>query len=53
MHFSFDYLANSLFGTQTLKLNEDKVKAKVEEIKQRQDNAVINAVEEYEDLKKS
>ena len=52
MLFSFDYLANSLFGTQTIKINEDKVKEKVKEIKQRQDEAVINAVEEYEELKK-
>ena len=53
MLFSFDYLANSLFGTQTLKINEDKVQEKVKEIKQRQDDAVISAVEEYEELKKS
>jgi len=52
MHFSFDYLANSIFGTQTLKLNEEKVKEKVKEIKARQDDAVISAVEEYEELKK-
>ena len=52
MLFSFDYLANSIFGTQTLKLNEEKVKEKVKEIKARQDDAVISAVEEYEELKK-
>lgn len=52
MLFSFDYLANSIFGTQTLKLNEEKVKEKVIEIKARQDDAVISAVEEYEELKK-
>lgn len=52
MHFSFDYLANSIFGTQTLRLNEEKVKEKVKEIKARQDDAVISAVEEYEELKK-
>jgi len=52
MLFSFDYLANSIFGTQTLKLNEEKVKEKVKEIKERQDDAVISAVEEYEELKK-
>ena len=43
MHFSFDYLANSIFGTQTLKINEEIVKEKVKEIKARQDDAVINA----------
>jgi len=52
MHFSFDYLANSIFGTQTLKINEEIVREKVKEIKARQDDAVINAVEEYEELKK-
>lgn len=52
MLFSFDYLANSIFGTQTIKLNEEKVKEKVKEIKARQDDAVISAVEEYEELKK-
>ena len=52
MLFSFDYLANSIFGAQTLKLNEEKVKEKVKEIKERQDDAVISAVEEYEELKK-
>jgi len=52
MHFSFDYLANSIFGTQTFKINEEIVKEKVKEIKARQDDAVINAVEEYEELKK-
>ena len=52
MHFSFNYLANSIFGTQTLKINEEKVKEKVKEIKARQDNAVMSAVEEYEEMKK-
>ncbi len=52
MHFSFNYLANSIFGTQTLKLNEEKVKEKVKEIKARQDDAVMSAVEEYEEMKK-
>lgn len=52
MHFSFNYLANSIFGTQTLKINEKKVKEKIKEIKARQDDAVMSAVEEYEELKK-
>lgn len=52
MHFSFNYLANSIFGTQTLKINEEKVKEKVKEIKARQDDAVMSAVEEYEEMKK-
>ncbi|MEE4166949.1 MAG: YkgJ family cysteine cluster protein [Desulfocapsaceae bacterium] len=52
MHFSFAYLANSIFGTQTLKINEEKVQEKVKEIKARQDDAVLSAVGEYEELKK-
>ena len=34
------------------KINEEKVKEKVKEIKARQDNAVMSAVEEYEEMKK-
>lgn len=51
MLFSFEYLANSLFGTQTLKMNEEKVKAKVEVMKKQQGEAVMSALEEYENLK--
>mgnify|MGYP001301564302 CR=1 FL=1 len=53
MLFSFEYLANSLFGTQTLKIREDKIQQKVKEMKERQDDAVISAVKDYEDLKAS
>ena len=54
MMFSFDYLANSLFGAQIpgMNIKAEKVKAKVEQIKQRQDEAVTSAVEEYEEMKK-
>lgn len=54
MLFSFDYLANTLFGAEIaeMKIKEDKIKEKVAQIKQRQDEEVISAVQEYEDMKK-
>lgn len=51
MFFSFKYLANTLFGAEGLKIRQDKIKAKVEEIKNRQDEALKNAEREYEELK--
>ncbi|THB70745.1 MAG: YkgJ family cysteine cluster protein [Desulfobulbaceae bacterium] len=51
MHFSFKYLASSLFGTQTMDLREDKVKEKIKQMKEQQDEAVINAVKDYENMK--
>ncbi len=51
MHFSFLYLAATLFGAQTMTINKDKISAKVEEIKQRQDNVVEQSVKEYEEYK--
>jgi Fe-S-cluster containining protein len=55
MLFSFDYIANSLFGADIpgMTINEEKIKEKVEEIKDRQDEAVISAVKDYEDMKKA
>lgn len=52
MHFSFKYLATTLFGSQTLKIKEEKVQAKVKEIQARQDDAVEESVREYEELKR-
>jgi len=54
MFFSFDYLANTLFGAQvsTMTIREDKIREKVVAIKARQDEAILKAVEEYEELKK-
>lgn len=51
MLFSFQYLANTLFGAPGLKIREEKIKSKVEEIKKRQDNALQLAEKEYEELK--
>lgn len=52
MLFSFEYLANSLFGIQTMPIREDKIQEKVKLMKERQDEAVLSAVREYEALKK-
>ena len=52
MLFSFEYLGNSLFGKQTMKINEEKLTEKVELMKKQQAEAVVSAVEEYEELKK-
>lgn len=51
MLFSFKYLAATLFGAQTLNIKEEKIKAKVAQIKERQDEAVMQSVKEYEELK--
>ncbi len=51
MLFSFRYLAATLFGAQLLKIKPEKVKAKVAEIKQRQDESVLQAVRDYESMK--
>lgn len=54
MFFAFDYLANTLFGAKvtTMTIREEKIREKVVEIKARQDEAVVKAVEEYEEMKK-
>jgi Fe-S-cluster containining protein len=52
MKFSFLYLAATLFGAQGLRIKEEKVQAKVAEIKQRQDDSVLEAIREYEEMKK-
>lgn len=54
MLFSFDYLAHSLFGAHIpgMDIKDEKIQEKVAQIKQRQDDAVISAVQEYEDMKK-
>lgn len=51
MLFSFKYLANTLFGAEGMKIKEEKIQAKVDEIKNRQDDALKNAEREYEELK--
>lgn len=53
MHFSFKYLANALFGVQTLTIKEEKVRAKIKEMKEQQDESVLSSIKEYEEFKKS
>ncbi len=51
MLFSFEYLASTLFGAKQMHIREDKIKEKVEKMKQRQNEAVMRSVQEYEALK--
>ena len=51
MHFSFAYLANTLFGAQGMTIKKEKIDAKVEEIKARQDEALKQAEQDYLALK--
>lgn len=51
MHFSFAYLANTLFGAQGMTIKKEKIDAKVEEIKARQDESLKKAEQEYIELK--
>ena len=51
MLFSFQYLANTLFGAGEMPIKQEKLQAKVKEIKQRQDESLQNAEREYEELK--
>ncbi|KJR97303.1 MAG: Fe-S oxidoreductase [Desulfobulbaceae bacterium BRH_c16a] len=51
MLFSFKYLAATLFGAQAIKIKEEKIKAKVAEMKARQDETVLQSIKEYEELK--
>jgi Fe-S-cluster containining protein len=50
MLFSFKYLAATLFGAQILKIRPEKIKAKVAQIKARQDDVVLQSIKEYEEL---
>jgi Fe-S-cluster containining protein len=51
MHFSFSYLANTLFGAQGMSIKKEKIDAKVNEIKARQDDSLKQAEQEYLVLK--
>lgn len=51
MLFSFKYLANTLFGAGGLTIKAEKIQQKVAEIKSRQDDALMEAEREYEELK--
>jgi len=51
MLFSFKYLGATLFGAQAMKIKEEKLKEKVALMKQQQDEAVIQSVKDYEQMK--
>ncbi|MCI5160150.1 MAG: YkgJ family cysteine cluster protein, partial [Candidatus Electrothrix sp. AUS1_2] len=51
MLFSFQYLANTLFGAEGMNIKKEKIAQKVEEIKQRQDDSLREVEEEYLKLK--
>ena len=51
MLFSFRYLANTLFGAAGMSIRADKIKSKIEEIKNRQDDVLQQAERENEELK--
>lgn len=51
MLFSFKYMANTLFGAAGMAIKAEKIQKKVEEIKNRQDEALQQAEKEYEELK--
>ena len=51
MLFSFRYLANTLFGAAGMAIKPEKIKSKISEIKNRQDDVLLQAEKEYEELK--
>ncbi len=51
MVFSFAYLANTLFGAQGMSIRKEKIDAKVDEIKARQDESLKKAEQDYMELK--
>lgn len=52
LKFSYLYLASSLFGTNDLKIKDERIKAKVVELKEKQKEAAQQAEATYEELKK-
>ena len=51
MHFSFKYLANTLFGAQGMQIKKEKLDEKIKEIKERQDESLQKAEQDYLELK--
>ncbi len=51
LRFSYKYLRSALFGTKDLKIKEEKIKAKTEEIKNQQVSKEQEAIHVYEELK--
>jgi Fe-S-cluster containining protein len=51
MLFSFEYLAATLFGAKQMPIRPDKLKEKVEQLKKRQSEQVLQSVADYEKMK--
>jgi Fe-S-cluster containining protein len=51
MFFSFQYLANTLFGAEGMKIKSEKIMAKVQEIQKRQDDSLRKAEQDYLKIK--
>lgn len=51
LKFSFKYLASSLFGTNDLKIREEKIKAKSAEMKEKRVEKEKEAIRTFEELK--
>ena len=51
LRFSYLYLASSLFGTNDLKIRDEKLQDKIAKMKLKQDSAESDAAETYEALK--
>jgi len=51
LRFSYKYLASSLFGTKDLKIREEKIKAKAEQMQEKRSSKEEEAIQTYEELK--
>ena len=51
MHFSFKYLASTLFGAEGFKIRPEKIEEKVAKMKLKQDENVKQSIKEYEEFK--
>jgi len=50
MLFSFQYLASALFGTQDVKIKEEKIKERVSQIDAKKESAEVQAEQTYKEL---
>lgn len=51
LRFSYKYLASSLFGTKDLKIREEKIRAKAEQMQEKRSSKEEEAIQTYEELK--
>jgi uncharacterized protein len=50
MLFSFQYLASALFGTQDVKIKEEKIQERVSQIDEKKESAEVQAEQTYKEL---